>query len=59
MKNYVSLERAKSYDKDSLIDIAMKKFNKQNVDKNGNYVKYSDQNKTLTVILKCMKVFNS
>ena len=42
MKNYVSLERAKSYDKDSLIDIAMKKFNKQNVDKNGNYVKYSD-----------------
>ena len=42
MKNYVSLERAKSYDKDSLIDIAFKKFNKQNVDKNGNYVKYSD-----------------
>ena len=42
MKNYVSLERAKSYDKDSLIDIAMKKFNKQNVDKNGDYVKYSD-----------------
>ena len=42
MKNYVSLERAKSYDKDSLIDTAFKKFNKQNVDKNGNYVKYSD-----------------
>ena len=42
MKNYVSLERAKSYDKDSLIDIAFKKFNKQNVDKNGNYIKYSD-----------------
>ena len=42
MKNYVSLERAKSYDKDSLIDIAFKKFNRQNVDKNGNYVKYSD-----------------
>ena len=29
MKNYVSLERAKSTDKDSLIDIAFKKFNKQ------------------------------
>ena len=42
MKNYVSLERAKSYDKDSLIDIAFDKFNKQNVDKNGNYIKYSD-----------------
>ena len=42
MKNYVSLERAKSYDKDSLIDTAFKKFNKQNVDKNGNYIKYSD-----------------
>ena len=42
MKNYVSLERAKSYDKDSLIDIAFDKFNKQNVDENGNYVKYSD-----------------
>jgi len=42
MKSYVSLERAKSTDKDSLIDTAFKKFNKQNVDKNGNYVKYSD-----------------
>ena len=42
MKNYVSLERAKSVDKDSLIDRAFDKFNKQNVDKNGNYVKYSD-----------------
>ena len=42
MKSYVSLERAKSTDKDSLIDIAFKKFNKQNVDKNGNYIKYSD-----------------
>ena len=42
MKNYVSLERAKSVDKDVLIDRAFDKFNKQNVDKNGNYVKYSD-----------------
>ena len=42
MKNYVSLERAKSVDKDALIDSAFKKFNKQNVDENGNYVKYSD-----------------
>ena len=42
MKNYVSLERAKSVDKDALIDSAFDKFNKQNVDKNGNYVKYSD-----------------
>jgi len=43
MKNYVSLERAKSVDKDVLIDRAFDKFNKQNVDKNGNYVKYSDK----------------
>ena len=42
MKSYVSLERAKSTDKDYLIDRAFDKFNKQNVDKNGNYVKYSD-----------------
>ena len=42
MKNYVSLERAKSVDKDALIDSAFEKFNKQNVDKDGNYVKYSD-----------------
>ena len=42
MKNYVSLERAKSVDKDALIDRAFDKFNKQNVDKNGNYIKYSD-----------------
>ena len=42
MKNYVSLERAKSVDKDALIDKAFDKFNKQNVDENGNYVKYSD-----------------
>jgi len=42
MKSYVSLERAKSTDKDYLIDTAFKKFNRQNVDKNGNYVKYSD-----------------
>ena len=31
MKSYVSLERAKSVDKDALIDSAFKKFNKQNV----------------------------
>ena len=42
MKSYVSLERAKSTDKDALIDSAFKKFNKQNVDKNGDYIKYSD-----------------
>ena len=42
MKSYVSLERAKSVDKDKLIERAFDKFNKQNVDKNGNYVKYSD-----------------
>ena len=42
MKNYVSLERAKSVDKDKLIERAFDKFNKQNVDKNGNYIKYSD-----------------
>ena len=33
MKSYVSLERAKSTDKDYLIDTAFKKFNRQNVDK--------------------------
>ena len=42
MKSYVSLERAKSVDKDALIDSAFEKFNKQNVDKNGDYIKYSD-----------------
>ena len=42
MKSYVSLERAKGIDKDALIDSAFEKFNKQNVDKNGNYIKYSD-----------------
>ena len=42
MKSYVSLERAKGVDKDALIDSAFKKFDKQNVDKNGNYIKYSD-----------------
>ena len=41
MKSYVSLERAKSTDKDVLIDRAFEKFNKQNVDKKGNYIKYS------------------
>lgn len=42
MKSYVSLERAKSLDKDELINSAFQKFNKQNVDKNGDYIKYSD-----------------
>lgn len=42
MKSYVSLERAKSLDKDELLNSAFQKFNKQNVDKNGNYIKYSD-----------------
>ena len=42
MKSYVSLERAKGVDKDALIDSAFKKFDKQNVDKNGDYIKYSD-----------------
>ena len=42
MKSYVSLERARGIDKDALIDSAFEKFNKQNVDKNGNYIKYSD-----------------
>ena len=43
MKSYVSLERARSVDKDGLLLIVtFDKFNKQNVDKNGNYVKYSD-----------------
>ena len=42
MKSYVSLEWAKGVDKDALIDSAFEKFNKQNVDKDGNYVKYSD-----------------
>ena len=35
MKSYVSLERAKSLDKDALLNSAFQKFNKQNVDKNG------------------------
>ena len=42
MKSYVSLERAKSLDKDELLNSAFQKFNKQNVDKNGDYIKYSD-----------------
>ena len=42
MKVNVTLERAISTDKDIIIERAFKKFNKQNVDKNGNYVKYSD-----------------
>ena len=42
MKSYVTLERSKGVDKDALVDSAYKKFDKQNVDKNGNYIKYSD-----------------
>ena len=42
MTNYVTLERAKGVDKDALVDSAYKKFDKQNVDKNGDYIKYSD-----------------
>ena len=42
MKFNVTLERAISTDKDIIIERAFKKFNKQNVDENGNYVKYSD-----------------
>ena len=42
MKVNVTLERAISSDKDYVIERAFKKFNKQNVDKDGNYVKYSD-----------------
>ena len=42
MKFNVTLERAISTDKDIIIERALKKFNKQNVDENGNYVKYSD-----------------
>ena len=42
MKNYVTLERAKGIDKDAFVDRAFEKFNEQNVDKNGDYIKYSD-----------------
>ena len=42
MKSYVTLERAKGIDKDAFMDRAFEKFNKQNVDKNGDYIKYSD-----------------
>ena len=42
MKSYVTLERSRGVDKDALVDSAYKKFDKQNVDKNGNYIKYSD-----------------
>ena len=42
MKSYVSLERTKGIDKDAFMDRAFEKFNKQNVDKNGDYIKYSD-----------------
>ena len=42
MKVNVTLQRVKSTDKDIIIERAFKKFNKQNVDENGNYVKYSD-----------------
>ena len=42
MKNYVTLERAKGIDKDAFMDRAFEKFNEQNVDKKGDYIKYSD-----------------
>ena len=42
MKNYVTLERTKGIDKDAFMDRTFEKFNEQNVDKNGNYIKYSD-----------------
>jgi hypothetical protein len=42
MKNYVTLERSRGVDKDALVDSAYEKFNEQNVDKNGDYIKYSD-----------------
>ena len=42
MKNYVTLERTKGIDKDAFMDRTFEKFNKQNVDKNGDYIKYSD-----------------
>ena len=42
MKSYVTLERAKGVDKDAFMDRAFEKFNEQNVDKNGDYIKYSD-----------------
>ena len=42
MKNYVTLERSRGVDKDALVDSAYENFDKQNVDKNGNYIKYSD-----------------
>ena len=42
MKSQVSLERTKGIDKDAFMDRAFEKFNKQNVDKNGDYIKYSD-----------------
>ena len=42
MKSYVTLERTKGIDKDAFMDRTFEKFNEQNVDKNGNYIKYSD-----------------
>ena len=42
MKNYITLERTKGIDKDAFMDRTFEKFNEQNVDKNGNYIKYSD-----------------
>ena len=56
MKFNVTLERAISTDKDIIIERAFKKFNKQNVDENGNYVKYSDlegQQKGYYNIVEC------
>ena len=42
MTNYITLDRSEDVAKDVLINNAFKKFDKQNVDKNGNYIKYSD-----------------
>ena len=42
MKNYVTLERSRGTDKDAFMDRTFDKFNEQNVDKNGDYIKYSD-----------------
>ena len=58
MKSYVSLERAKSVDKDALIDSAFKKFNKQNVDKNGDYIKYSDLEKNFDGVTQMYEGLN-
>ena len=42
MKNYVTLERSRGIEKDAFLDRTFERFNEQNVDKNGDYIKYSD-----------------